>query len=335
MDVRSRLRQPVVIPAHPLALDAGRRLDERSQRAMSRYYVAAGADGLAVGVHTTQFELHLDHGMLGAVLRLAAEEAAGRLLVAGIAGDTPAAVREAEMAVEAGYSAALLTSWGVVDRTEAALVERARAVGKVLPVIAFYLQESVGGQYLSPGYWSSLFDLDSVVGVKVAPFDRYRTGDVLRTLVEHDRWSDIAVLTGNDDAVVADLVTPVTWRDRTVRATGGLLGQWAVGTRAARRVLDDATRAVEAGRVPLELLRTGADLTQVNAAVFDVAHDFAGCVPGVNEVLRQQGLIKTTACLGEDTLSWGQTDLIASVRERFPDLLDEGFVQENVDAWRA
>lgn len=343
MDVRTRLRSGVVIPAHPLALDDGGGVDWRSQRALTRYYLAAGADGVAVGVHTSQFELHHDGALLGDVWRLAAEVARERggepLLVAGIAGDTADAVAEAELAREAGYHAALMCSWGMTEVTEETLLERARAVGEVLPTLGFYLQESVGGRRLARSYWRALFDIESVVGVKTAPFDRYRTNDVVQELIAHDRWDDIAVLTGNDDAIVHDLVTPyratVAGEEREVRTTGGLLGQWAVGTRAAVELRDRARASVAAGTVPTDLLALATDLVEVNAAVFDVKHHFLGCVPGVNEVLRQQGLVATADCLGPDVLSPGQAELIAGVRERFPDLLDEEFVAANRQDWLA
>ena len=341
MDLNQRLAGGVVIPAHPLALDENGAIDLRAQRAVTRYQLAAGAHGLAVGVHTTQFELHDDRGALREVWALAAETAreSGRspILVAGLTGDVAQAVAEAQLAVELGYEAALLSPWGMSERTEATLLKRAAAVGEVIPTIGFYLQDSVGGLHLSRNYWRALFDLESVVAVKTAPFDRYRTGDVLQTLLAHDRWRDVAVLTGNDDAIVHDLLTPYrAWiggEQREVRATGGLLGQWAVGTRAAVDLVTTATAAVADELVPVDLLADASALVEVNAAVFDVAHDFAGCVPGVNEVLRQQGLVPTARCLGTDVLSPGQAELITEVRRRYPDLLDEEFVAVNRHTW--
>ncbi|MGW1681999.1 dihydrodipicolinate synthase family protein [Saccharopolyspora sp. NPDC002376] len=341
MDLGVTLRSGAVIPAHPLALDGDGAVDLRAQRALTRYYLAAGADGIAVGVHTTQFELHHDRGLLAQVWRLAAQEAAAadgaRMLVAGVAGDLREAVVEAELARELGYHAVLLCPWGMAEVSEAALLERARAVGDVLPTIGFYLQESVGGRRLGRDYWRALFDLPSVVAVKTAPFDRYRTGDVIQTLLEHDRWSEVTVLTGNDDAIVHDLLTPhrrqVGGERREVRATGGLLGQWAVGTRAAVSLLARVREATAAGVASLDLLAEAAALVEINAAVFDVANAFAGCVPGVNEVLRQQGLIATAACLGPDLLSPGQAELIAQVRSRYPELLDETFIAAHAEDW--
>jgi dihydrodipicolinate synthase/N-acetylneuraminate lyase len=333
-----RFAQGVAIPATPLALNAHRKFDESAQRAIIRYHSASGADGLAVGVHTTQFDLHADPQLLDAVWSLAAEEAAeGSLLVAGVVGDTEQAVREAETAAARGYSAALLCPYGMSDSSDDALVERARAVGEVLPTIGFYLQDAVGGGLRGRPFWRRLFDLPSTVAVKAAPFDRYRTNDVARALVEHDRWRDITLLTGNDDAIVHDLITPyvanVAGEKRTVRASGGLLGQWAVGTRAAVEIHRRSRAAVTDGMIDESLLSTASDLVEVNSAVFDVAHAFAGCVAGVNEVLLQQGLLSSSLCLGNERLSDGQSELITQVRTHFPYLLDEAFIDEHRDDW--
>ena len=344
-DLHARLDAGVAIPAHPLALDAAGGLDLHAQRALSRYQLAAGAQGLAVGVHSTQFELHDDPSLLRTVWEqaasISAEGVAGAvdspLLIAGLVGDTAQAVREAETARELGYDAALMSPWGMVERSDRTLLERAAAVGEVLPTIGFYLQDSVGGMPLSRAFWRALFDLESVVAVKTAPFDRYRTNDVMQELLVHDRWDEVAVLTGNDDAIVADLVTPyqrvVAGRPRVVRARGGLLGQWAVGTRAAVELVSRANAEVAVGEVTPELLALGSDLVEINAAVFDVLHDFAGCVPGINELLRQQGLLSATRCLGPDVLSPGQAELIRQMRSRFPALLDEEFVAAGREGW--
>ncbi len=342
-DLAARLRAGVTIPAHPLAVGTGGTVDLRAQRALTRYYLDAGADGVAVGVHTTQFELHHDRGLLRAVWQVSSEEVAaaggGHLLVAGVVGDVHDAVAEAETARELGYQALLLCPWGMTDPGEEALLERARAVGEVLPTIGFYLQEAVRGRRLGRDYWRRLFDVPSVIAVKAAPFDRYRTGDVVQTLLEHDRWAEVAVLTGNDDAILHDLVTPyrrrVAGELRETRAAGGLLGQWAVGTRAAVQLVARTRAAVNQGAVPLDLLAQATALVEVNAAVFDVAHRFAGCVAGVNEVLRQQELLESAACLGPDVLSPGQSELIGEVRARHPELLDEDYVAAHVDAWLA
>lgn len=333
---RERLLSGVVIPAHPLALGPDGIFDETDQRALTRYYLAAGADGLAVGVHTTQFALHENPGLFSDVLTLAAMEGERSLLVAGVIGDTAQAVREATLAADAGYDAVLLCPYAMTEPGPYALWERARVVGEILPTIGFALQSAVGGTPLPKSYWSRLFDLDSVIGVKAAPFDRYRTNDIARALAEHDRWDQIALLTGNDDTIVADLVTPyrvvVGDSERILRVSGGLLGQWAVGTTAAVELRRRAAEQCRSGSVDTAVLSTGCDLVEVNAAVFDVAHGFAGCVAGVNEVLRQQGLLGSSNCLSEK-LSPGQAELITHVRKRFPELLDEAFVTEHRDDW--
>lgn len=342
-NLNARLGSGVVIPAHPLALDDAGGIDLTAQRALTRYYLDAGAHGLAVAVHTTQFELHNDRGMLTEVWRLAAdtvsEQNSPAILVAGLTGDAPTAVAEAQTAKDLGYHAALISPWGMSDTSEKALLERAAAVGAVMPVLGFYLQDSVGGAPLSRNFWRGLFDLESVVGVKAAPFDRYRTNDVAQVLLEHDRWDQVALLTGNDDAIVHDLLTPyrrtVNGQERQVRATGGLLGQWAVGTRAAVDQLARINAAVTEGSVPVDLLTEATAMVDINDAVFDVENHFAGCVPGVNEVLRQQGLVPTAATLGTDTLSPGQSELIAQIRTRYPHLLDEDFIATNRDTWLA
>lgn len=330
-----------VIPAHPLALDTEGKVDWVSQRALSRYYVDAGAHGLAVGVHTTQFALHQDVRLLADVWTHAAEvvgEADRPIrLIAGVRGSREAAAREAEIAASLGYEAALLSPAPGASDTE--ILEMAAAVGAVLPTIGFYMQDDVGGRYLGEEFWRALFEQPTVIGVKIAAFDRYRTGDVVRALLESGR-SDIALLTGNDDSIVGDLATTyrgdVDGEERTAEFVGGLLGQWAVGTRAAVDVSARVAQAHAAGTVDSDILTTGTWITEINGALFDVKNAFAGCVAGVNELLRQQGLVQTVNCLDPiDRLSPGQQEAIQEVRLRYPDLLDEEFIAENVDRWRA
>ncbi|WP_166845367.1 dihydrodipicolinate synthase family protein [Isoptericola sp. BMS4] len=379
-DVAALLRRGTVIPAQPLALDAVRRLDERRQRALTRYYHAAGAGGVAVGVHTTQFEIR-EHGLLRPVLELAAEVSrdtvAGRapagsvttgprplVQVAGAAGDARQAVAEAELAAELGYDAVLLAPrvpglTGTRAEVERVLLDRARAVGEVLPVIGFYLQESIGGPRLSVDFWREYAAIESVVAIKAAPFHRYRTIDVLRGVAESGRGDDIALYTGNDDAIVADLVSrldvPVRAADggtRTFRArfVGGLLGQWAVWTAGAVETLrlahaahGDPLPGADAPTVPdpaalATLVGRQTALTDANAAVFDAAHDFAGVIAGVHEVLRRQGLLEGTWCLDPaEGLSPGQADELTRVTEAYPWLgaADDALIAEHRDAWLA
>ena len=341
--VSRALRQGVVIPAMPLALTAERRLDERRQRALCRYYLAAGAGGIAVGVHTTQFAIRGPrHGLFRPVLTLVAEEmrrqekASGTsaVWIAGACGDTSQAVSEAELARDLGYHAGLLSLAALRDADNSALLAHCRAVAEVLPLVGFYLQPAVGGRVLSFRFWRRFAEIERVVAIKIAPFNRYQTLDVIRAVAESGR-DDIALYTGNDDQIVLDLVTPfgfvVGGRAVERRIVGGLLGQWAVWTRRAVELLQ-ACRGLSA--VPAELLRRAAELTDANAAVFDAANGFAGCVPGIHEVLRRQGLLEGTWCLDPgETLSPGQAEEIDRVCRAYPHLQDDAFVAQHRDEW--
>lgn len=333
---------PYVIPAHPLAVDADGQPDWTAQRLLTRYYMAAGATGVAIGVHTTQFEIHHDEDLLHRAYSEGADVvgAHGRdaRLVAGVVGDTQQAVREAELAAGLGYHAALLCPYGMHDRSEEAFLERARAVADVMPILGFYMQESVGGGYLSPHFWDQLWEIPGVVGAKVAPFDRYRTLDVARSLAASPRRHEISLITGNDDAILADLMQPirhsVDGEDRVIRFTGGLLGQWAVGTHAAVELTRRAT-GLDGADPDAELLQLAADLTSLNQALFDPENSFSGAVAGVNELLRQQGLLSSSRCLSyREELSPGQAERITDARARYPELTDEAFIAEHLDAWK-
>jgi hypothetical protein len=330
-----------VIPAHPLALTAERKLDERRQVALTRYYLDAGAGGLAVGVHTTQFAIH-DNGMLQPVLELAAGAArgAGRpvVLVAGVQGNIKQAVREASLAKELGYHMVLLRPGQGSDDE---MIERARAVGEMLPVIGFYLQPAVGGRLLSRDFWRRFAALDCVAGIKVAPFDRYRTLDVLNGVAQSGRADRVALYTGNDNHILADLITTnelvVDGKPVTLSFVGGLLGQWAVWTKGAVDLLPQcaAARAGDDGALR-KLLTLDAQLTDANAAIFDVANNFHGCVPGIHEILRRQGLLAGTWCLDEhEGLSAGQVEEIDRILAAYPGLNDDAFVAERLDRWLA
>ncbi len=330
-----------VIPAHPLALTADRKLDEGRQVALTRYYLDAGAGGLAVGVHTTQFAIH-DNGMLRPVLELAADTVrhARRtvVLVAGVQGDVAQAVREATLAARLGYHMVLLRpDTGSDDE----MIERARAVGEVLPVIGFYLQPAVGGRVLSRDFWRRFAALDCVAGIKVAPFDRYRTFDVLNGVAQSGRADRVALYTGNDNHILADLITRnelvADGKQVTVNFVGGLLGQWAVWTRGAAELLPQCAAAQAGDDGALRrLLALDGQLTDANAAIFDVANHFHGCVPGIHEILRRQGLLGGTWCLDEhEGLSPGQAEEIDRVLSAYPHLSDDAFVAENRDRWLA
>ncbi|PSL02051.1 dihydrodipicolinate synthase/N-acetylneuraminate lyase [Haloactinopolyspora alba] len=331
-----------VVPAHPLALDRDRKLDERRQRALTRYYVDAGASGLAVAVHTTQFEVHEPaRGLLAPVLELAATTAAESraerpVLVAGVVGPTEQAVAETELAASLGYDLVLLTPYGTGDLDEDQLLERARAVGTVLPVIGFYLQPAVGGRPLSREFWRRLAELPSVIGIKVAPFDRYATLDVVHGVGRSGRADEIALYTGNDDNIAGDLVTAYPLADGgSVRMVGGLLGQWAVWVRRAVQLMELAEQARGGDDAALRrVVELDPAITDANGALFDASNGFRGSVPGIHEVLRRQGLLEGVWCLNEnETLSAGQLEEIDRVWDAYPQLRDDDFVRENLDRW--
>ena len=330
MPWRDRLRRGVVIPAHPLALTAERKLDERRQRALTRYYLAAGAGGVAVGVHTTQFEIRR-HGLLEPVLELAAAELRGRdaVAIAGIVGPTPQAVREAELAARLAYHAGLLSLGALRDATVEQLLAHSRAVAEILPVVGFYLQPSVGGRVLPYEFWRHFAEIPNVVAIKMAPFNRYQTLDVVRAVAASGRAGDIALYTGNDDNIVVDLLTPFPFGG--LRIVGGLLGHWAVWTSKAVELLE----CVHAGpSLTPGWLQLAAEVTDSNAAVFDPRHQFRGCIPGIHEVLRRQGLLAGRWCLNPDEdLSPGQAQEIDRVCHAYPHLTDDAFVREHLDEW--
>lgn len=336
MSVREKLRKGLVIPAHPLALTASRELDERRQRALSRYYLAAGAGGLAVGVHTTQFAIRNPKvGLFEPVLRMAAEELAGHdvVRIAGVCGPTPQAIGEAELARRLGYDAVLLSLGALRDASVTDLIEHARTIAGIVPVIGFYLQPSVGGRMLPFDFWRRFVEIENVVAVKIAPFNRYQTLDVVRALAQSGRAASIALYTGNDDNILADLLTSYDFGDGCkIRFAGGLLGQWAVWTSRAVEQLERIRRIDSP--IPGELLTLGQQITDANAALFDPAHGFHGCIPGIHEILRRQGLLEGRWCLDpHEDLSPGQMEEIDRVSRAYPHLNDDDFVGEHLDEW--
>lgn len=332
--VADRLRAGCVIPAHPLALDAARRFDPRRQRALSRYYLAAGSGGLAVGVHTTQFAIR-EVGLFEPVLRLAAETAAATggapIMIAGAIGRTEQAVREAQMARGLGYHAVLLSLAAWKGASEDEMVAHCAAVAAEMPVVGFYLQPAVGGVVLPASFWKRFAAIENVVAIKMAPFDRYATLDVLRGVLEAGARDRIALYTGNDDHIVGDLLTPFDLGDGPpLRILGGLLGHWSVWTRAAVQL---HARCRGADATPA-LLALDAQVTEMNAAVFDVANRFHGVIAGCHEVLRRQGLVEGIWCLDPaEGLSPGQADLLTAVARRYPHLTDDDFVRANLNTW--
>ena len=345
--IRALLQRGVAIPACPLALTARRTLDERRQRALLRYYNAAGVGGVAVGVHTTQFAIRDPKaGLFEPVLELAAGEMARAdaqrreplVRVAGLCGRTPQAVAEAALAQRLGYHAGLLSLAAMKDASDDELLAHCRAVAEVTPVVGFYLQAAVGGRVLPYSFWRRFAEIENVVAIKMAPFNRYQTVEVMRAVAEAGR-GDIALYTGNDDNIVMDLLTLYRFRvgETAVerRIVGGLLGHWAVWTRKAVELLEECHRVVcGGGAIPAELLRRNIEVTDCNAAFFDAANGFAGCIAGLHEVLRRQGLLEGLWCLDpRETLSPGQAAEIDRVYRAYPHLNDDRFVRDHRDEW--
>ena len=338
------IRRGVAIPAHPLALDAERRFDRRRQRALTRYYVDSGVGGLAVGVHTTQFAIR-EIGLYEPVLAAAMEDSkawADRplVMVAGICGKTEQAVTEAQTAVRLGYHAGLLSLSALKGASTDEIIAHCRRVAEEIPLVGFYLQPVVGGMSLDAAFWEQFAAIENVIAIKVAPFNRYRTLDVVRGVVAARAEKRVTLYTGNDDHIVLDLVTPFTaMRDGmpvTVRFKGGLLGHWSVWTRNAVRMLDQLQKAVEAGPLAPEILALDARVTDCNSAFFDVAHDFHGCIAGCHEILRRQGLLEGIWCIDpHEGLSPGQLEEIDRVSRDHADLSDDSFVAENLHRWLA
>jgi dihydrodipicolinate synthase/N-acetylneuraminate lyase len=343
-DVLALLRQGVVIPAHPLALDAMRRLDRRHQRALTRYYLDAGAGGLAVGVHSTQFAIR-DVGLYEPVLELAARtvrEWTPRpvVLIAGLAGRTAQALAEADVARAHGYHAGMLSLAAMRGGSIDELIGHCEAVARRIPIVGFYLQPAVGGIYLPAAFWQRFAAIPTVVAIKIAPFNRYRTLDVIRGVVAARAEDRVTLYTGNDDHIGLDLLVPfaVSRGDErvSVRIRGGLLGHWSVWTHSAVQQLEWFHQAAAAGAVPAELLALDARITDCNSAFFDVAHDFAGCIAGCHEVLRRQGLLQGIWCLDpKEGLSPGQSEEIDRVCREHADLSDDAFVATHLARWLA
>ena len=339
-EVKKLLKDGAVIPAHPLALNSRRQLDEERQRLLTKYYIASGAGGIAVGVHTTQFEIRdAAFKLYQPVLALAADEVQRASLtrpfikVAGIVGPTEQALAEANTAASLGYELGLLSMGGLKDWTEEQILDRARAVAEVIPVFGFYLQPSVGGRIFTYDFWLAFARIPNVQAIKVAAFNRYQTLDVIRAVCFSGRANEIALYTGNDDNIVADLLTTFRFeKDGKViekEFVGGLLGHWAVWTHKAVELLKEIKRCKSAGNRDAGILLTkGVAVTDMNAAIFDPAHSFHGCIPGIHEVLRRQGLLEGRWCLNpHEELSAGQMEEIDRVCGAYPQLTDDDFVK--------
>ena len=336
-EVLALLRRGSVIPAHPLALDASRRLDTRRQRALSRYYLDAGSGGLAVGVHATQFAIR-EAGLYEPVLKLAIEEAARRrvVMIAGLAGKTAQAKDEARLARALGYHCGMLSLGAMKGVPVDELIAHCSAVAAEIPLVGFYLQTAVGGIALPAEFWRRFAAIDNVVAIKIAPFNRYRTLDVVKGVVAARAEERVTLYTGNDDHIVLDLTVPFAVKrgaeEVRVRIRGGLLGHWSVWTRSAVSLLN----RIHEGPIDADLLALDSRITDCNSAFFDVVHDFAGCIPGCHEVLRRQGLLAGIWCLDpKETLSPGQSQEIDRVYREHGDLSDDAFVRANLERWLA
>jgi hypothetical protein len=331
----------------PLALTEKGAFDQAAQEVLTRYYIDAGAGGIAVGVHSTQFAIR-EHGLFERVLSCVSEASeqwsmkTGNQLfkISGVCGKPPQALAEAKFALQAGYHAAMLSLVSMKDAGASAMIDHCAKVAEVMPLIGFYLQPAVGGPELPYHFWKEWMKIPNVVGIKIAPFDRYKTFDVVRALCEAGKENEITLYTGNDDAIVADLITDykinVDGTYKKVRIKGGLLGHWGVWTQKAVMLLNEIHTFVGSGQdIPGELLTRGVEITDCNAALFDAAHHFAGCIPGIHEVLRRQGLLKSIRCLDpNEVLSPGQSDEITRVYEAYPHLNDDDFVKTNLEKWK-
>jgi dihydrodipicolinate synthase/N-acetylneuraminate lyase len=346
----TRLRRGMVIPAMPLALDARRQLDTRHQKALIRYYIDAGAGGIAVGVHTTQFSIRLPEiNLFQPVLSLASqaidEWSAIRtkpiLKIAGVCGRTDQARQEAELARQLGYHASLLSLGNFPADDLEVILQHCRQISTILPLVGFYLQPAVGGRVLPYDFWRRFVDIDQVIAIKVAPFNRYQTLDVVRAVCEAGRAGEIALYTGNDDHILFDLLTQFTFNTpsglQSTRFVGGLLGHWAFWTGSAVRLLTEVHQLIESGAaVPASLITRAEQITDANAAIFDAANQFAGCIPGIHAVLVRQGLMAGSWCLDpNEVLSPGQAEAIQRVIQSYPDQADDNFVRQHLDEWLA
>ena len=345
-DIVNNLQKGVVIPALPLALNKQRKLDERRQRALMRYYLDAGAGGVAVAVHTTQFEIRLpEFDLYRPVLEIAKEEfdrfdstqKKPVIRIVGVIGKTNQAVKEAKLAEKNGYHAVLLSLAAFSDAPNSIIIAHCRAVADVIPVIGFYLQAAVGGRRLDVDFWREFAQIENVIAIKMAPFNRYQTFDVVRGVAESGRSDEIALYTGNDDNILVDLLSEyrisVGTKVIKKRIVGGLLGHWAVWTRSAVLLLEKIHNGDFDSNVQ-QTLELGFQITDCNAAFFDAANNFEGCIVGLHEVLRRQGLLEGLWTLNPDeVLSPGQKEEIDRVYKAYPNMNDDSFIAKNLEQW--
>ncbi len=347
-EIMTILKKGCVIPASPLALDENKKIDEKYQRAIYRYYADAGAGGIAVGVHTTQFEIREpQYNLFKTILKFASDEISGLekqhcrelIKIAGICGRTVQAVREAEYAVKCGYDIGLLSLGAMKNCSDDELINHCIEISKIIPLFGFYLQSAVGGSKLSFNFWKRFCEIENVVGIKMAPFNRYQTLDVVRALAFSGREEEITLYTGNDDNIIIDLLTPfkirVNDKEKQLRIKGGLLGQWAVWTKKAVEMLSDVHKSISSSdTISIEWLTKNAALTDANSVVFDVVNNFKGCIAGINEVLRRNGLMRFSHCLSPDEkLSDGQSNELDRINRDYQWLKDDDFIKKNIEKW--
>jgi len=347
-EILKEVKRGTVIPAMPLALDANRKFDVKHQSALAKYYIDAGAGGIAVGVHSTQFEIRDPKiNLFKPVLKHTADTidsyagSKGRSLlkIAGVCGKTPQAIPEAEYAVSCGFHACLLSLAALKDEPIDKIVSHCQKIADIMPVIGFYLQPAVGGKVLPFEFWRQFAEIKNVLAIKMAPFNRYQTFDVVRAVCEAGRENDITLYTGNDDNIVVDLLTEykivTTKNAKKIRIRGGLLGHFCVWTKSAVELMEEIHQITENNLpVPQSLLTKAIEVTDCNAALFDTANAFAGCIPGIHEVLRRQGLLKGIWCLNpHEVLSPGQSDELDRVCKSYPHLIDDEFVRSNLKHW--
>ncbi len=347
-DVLTKFKNGCVIPAHPLSLTEELSIDKQDMRAIAQYYIAAGVGGIAIGVHTTQFEIRESkHNLLEEVLSFTSaciDEACKEnnreiLKVSGICGNTEQALSEAQLAKEYGFHASLLSLAALKDKSVDELISHCERIAKEIPIIGFYLQPAVGGCLLGYDFWQRFANIDNVLGIKMAPFNRYQTIDVVRAICDAGKTEEITLYTGNDDNIVMDLLTPFRFQTENgiveTRIKGGLLGHWCVWTKRAVELLDEIHQIIESGNsIPQEMITRNIEVTDCNAVLFDAANNFSGCIPGVHEVLRRQGLMKSIRCLNPaETLSEGQSEELDRIYKSYPHLTDDDFVKNNISKW--
>ncbi len=345
----NKLKAGTVIPATPLALDENRNFDKETQRLLMKYYLNCGVGGIATAVHTTQFEIrNPEIALFEPILKIVSEEIykfekennTVIVKVAGVCGKTEQAVKEAELAKQYGYDAVLLSPGGLNDMSEDYMVERTKAVAEIMPVIGFYLQTACGGRQFTYNYWERVCKTPNVVAIKCASFNRYTTLDVVRAAALSERCNDITLYTGNDDNIVIDLLTKYKFEKdgKTIIKgfDGGLLGHWSVWTKKAVELFEKVQKEKKSDAISSEMLTLAAEVTDTNSAFFDTAHNFSGCIAGLHEILRRQGLMKNIYCLNpEETLSEGQLEELNRVYDMYPHLNDDAFIKDNIEKWRA